>query len=145
MADPLAGDRLVASGAKHPFIVSAAASASLTLAAAAADVVGASVTFNTVQAAATVVVWGVFDVSVSVSAVVVALGLCSVDGVIQTAQATYQLEASSLRGTVSQVWAATLSGSGPHTIKLRGQLSTAGGTSVMNQTHTTITVMVNDF
>lgn len=147
MADLLAGDRIVASGLKHPFLQAAAASADLTLAATTtpSDITGASVTFNTVQSAASVVVWGVFDISVSVSGASVAEGLCSVDGVTQTAQGLTQLQTVGTRNTVAQVWAVTLSGSGSHTIKLRGMLSAAAGTAVFHQVHTTITVQVYDF
>jgi len=146
MADPLAGDRLVASAAKHPFFVSAAASADLTATTTtAADITGATVTFNTVQSAATVVVWGVFDTSVTSTGAALGQGLCSVDGVQQTAAAIQQLITSGLRQTVVQVWVATLSGSGSHTVKLRGNLNAAAGTAVFRQTNTTITVQVNDF
>lgn len=147
MADPAAGDRIVASNGKHPFDVNAAASADLTLSATTtpSDITGATVTFNTVQAAATVRVIGVFDVSVGTSAAALAEGICSIDGTAQTALAIAQLQTVGTRYTIVQVWTATLSGSGPHTIKLRGQLNTASGAATFHQTHTTVTVTVNDF
>lgn len=146
MADPLAGDRLVASAAKHPFVVSAAASANLTATTTTVtDITGATVTFNTVQSAAVVIVWGVFDIGVNTGAAALAEGFCSIDGVQQTAVAMTQLITTGIRGTVAQIWTATLSGSGSHTIKLRGALNTAAGSAAFNQTNTTITVQVNDF
>jgi hypothetical protein len=146
MADLNAGDRIVASGLKHPFQVAAAASANLTMTTTTVtDITGATVTFNTVQAAATVLVWGVFDTSVTSSGASLATGSCYVDGVAQTPAAIAQLQTVGTRYTIGQVWTATLSGSGSHTIKLRGNLNTAAGTAIFNQTHTTITVQVNDF
>lgn len=146
MADLNAGDRIVASGLKHSFWVAAAASANLTMTTTTVtDITGATVTFNTVQSAATVTVWGVFDTSVNTSGASLASGSCWVDGVSQTPQAIFQLITSGLRATITQVWTATLSGSGSHTIKLRGNLNSAAGSASFNQTHTTITVQVNDF
>lgn len=146
MADLNAGDRIVASGLKHPFYTSAAASASLTMTTTTVtDITGATVTFNTVQAAATVIVWGVFDTSVNTSGASLATGTCYIDGTAQTAAAIFQLITAGLRATITQVWTATLSGSGSHTIKLRGNLNAAAGSATFNQTHTTITVQVNDF
>ncbi len=146
MADLNAGDRIVASGLKHPFVVFAAASGNLTVTTATvADIPGATVTFNTVQSAADVVVWGVFDISVTATAASLAQGFCAIDGVAQTALAVQQLITAGLRQTVTQVWAATLSGSGSHTIKLRGNNNAASGTGLFNQTNTTITVQVYDF
>ena len=146
MADLNAGDRVVASGLKHPFVVSAAATGNLTVTTATvADIPGASVTFSTVQSAASVVVWGVFDTSVTGTAASLAQGYCTVDGVQQTASSIQQLQTAGLRQTVAQVWVATLSGSGSHTIKLRGNNPGAAGTGVFNQANTTITVQVYDF
>jgi len=146
MADLNAGDRVVASGLKHPFIVSAAASGALTVTTATVtDIPGASVTFNTVQSTAVVVVWGVFDTSVSVTAASFAQGYCTIDGTPQTASAIQQLQTAGLRQTVAQNWTATLSGSGSHTIKLRGNNPGAAGTGVFNLTNTTIVVQVYDF
>lgn len=146
MADLNAGDRIVASGLKHAFAVSAAASGSLTVTTATVtDITGATVTFNTVQSAASVVVWGVFDVSVTGTAASFAQGYCTIDGTQQTASQIQQLITAGLRQTLTQVWTATLSGSGSHTIKLRGNNPGAAGTGVFNQTNTTITVQVYDF
>lgn len=146
MADLNAGDRIVASGLKHPFIVSAAASANLTVTTTTiTDITGATVTFNTVQGTSTAVVWGVFDTAVTGTAASVAQGFCTADGVQQTAVATQQLQTAGLRQTVTQVWVVTLTGSGSHTVKLRGNNSGGAGTGVFNQTHTTITVQVYDF
>lgn len=146
MADLNAGDRIVASGLKHPFAVAAAASASLTATTTTVtDITGASVTFNTVQSAANVVVWGVFDVSVSSTGLSLATGSCNIDGTQQTAQAIFQLITAGLRATIAMVWQATLSGSGSHTIKLRGNLNAAAGTAVFNQTNTVVAVQVYDF
>jgi hypothetical protein len=145
MADLNAGDRVVASGLKHTFLVAAAASSNLSATTTTiTDIPGATATFNTVTAAANVVVWGVFDIATSVAAASVAVGHCSVDGVDQTAQALWQLVASA-RATVTQVWQAALSGSGSHTIKLRGALSAASGAAGFGSPHTTITVQVFDF
>lgn len=146
MADLSSGDRIVASGLKHPFTVSAAASANLVATTATVtDITGASVTFNTVQSAAVVVVWGVFDISVTTGAASLGQGFCTVDGTQQTALAIQQLVTTGLRQTVAQVWNVTLSGSGSHTIKLRGNNNNAAGTATFNQTNTTITVQVYDF
>jgi hypothetical protein len=146
MADLNAGDRIVASGLKHTFLVAAAASSNLTATTTTVtDIAGATVTFNTVQGAANVLIIGVFDIATSVAAASVAVGHCSVDGVDQTAQALWQLVTASARATVTQVWQAALSGSGSHTIKLRGALSVASGTAGFGSPHTTITVQVFDF
>lgn len=146
MADLNAGDRIVASGLKHPFVVSAAASGNLTVTTATVtDIPGATVTFNTVQSSSTVVVWGVFDTYVSATAASFAQGYCTIDGVQQTASSIQQLITAGLRQTVAQIWTATLSGAGSHTIKLRGNNPGAIGTGVFNQTNTTITVQVYDF
>lgn len=145
MADLNAGDRIVASGLKHPFVVAAAASANLAATTSTVtDITGASVTFNTVQIAANVVIWGVFDITTTSAATSTAVGHCSVDGTDQTAQALWQLVTATARGTIIQVWSATLSGSGSHTIKLRGAV-TGGGTGTFSMLHTTITVQVYDF
>ena len=58
--------------------------------------------------------------------------------------ANEELVTVNLRETVAQVWTATLSGSGSHTIKLRANVNN-GGTAVFNQIHTTVTVQVYDF
>lgn len=146
MADLNAGDRIVAAGLKHPFIVAAAASAGLTMTTTTiTDITGATVTFSTVQTAATVLVWGVFDTSVNTAGASLATGSCSIDGTQQTAFAIAQLQTVGTRYTIAQLWTATLSGSGSHTIKLRGNLNTAAGSATFNQTHTTVTVQVNDF
>lgn len=147
MADLNAGDRIVASGLKHPFAVAAAASGTLTATTTTVtDITGATVTFNTVQGAANVLIWGIFDITTSVAAgTTVAVGHCSVDGVDQTAQALHELTTANGRETVAQIWTATLSGSGAHTIKLRGALSAASGTATFGSPHTTITAQVYDF
>lgn len=145
MADLNAGDRIVAGGLKHPFVVAAAASGNLVATNTITDITGASVTFNTVTAAATVVVWGVFDISVGSTAAALAQGFCYVDGTQQTSTAVQQLITAGLRDTVAQVWSATLSGSGPHTVKLRGNNNAGSGSATFNQTNTTITVQVYDF
>lgn len=104
MADLNAGDRIVASGLKHPFVVAAAASANLAATTSTVtDITGASVTFNTVQSAASVVIWGVFDITTTSAATSTAVGHCSVDGTDQTAQALWQLATATARGTVIQV------------------------------------------
>jgi hypothetical protein len=146
MADLNAGDRIVASGLKHPFLNSAACSVALTVSGTAVtDITGATVTFNTVQSTSTVMILGVYDITVSTTGATV-IGHCSVDGTDQTAQALLQLTGSTgLRATVGQVWTATLSGSGSHTIKLRGALTVASGSATFNTTTTTITVMTYDF
>lgn len=146
MADLNAGDRIVASGLKHPFVVSAAASGSLTSTTATVnDITGATVTFNTVQLSANILVWGVFDISVGTSAASLAYGYCTADGNQQTARAVMQLVTVGLRDTVTQVWQVTLSGAGSHTVKLQGSLNGSAGSATFNQTNTTITVQVYDF
>lgn len=146
MADLAAGDRIVSSGLKHPFTVRAAASADTTPGAGAVvDLTGATVSFNTVQSAATVTVWGVFDMQcTSASAGNNSTGHCNIDGTDQTSQAVGSVTTVNQRGTVTQIWTATLSGSGPHTIKLQGG-NPAAGVTVFRGTHTSITVQVNDF
>ncbi len=143
MADLNAGDRIVAGGLKHPFVVAAAASGNLVATNTITDITGATVTFNTVTAAATVLIWGVFDITTTTAGNATAIGHCSVDGTDQTAQALHQLITLNCRETVAQVWTATLSGSGPHTIKLRGVLTSGGAT--FGTPHTTVTVQVYDF
>ena len=81
MTDLNAGDRIVASGLKHPFFVSAAANSNLTVTTATVtDIPGATVTFSTVQATAGVIVWGVFDIAVLGTALGVAVGFARSTG-----------------------------------------------------------------
>lgn len=141
---PLAGGRIKAANTPAPYVVSAACSGNLTTSSATpADIAGATVTFTTAQANASVMVIGVFDMTTS-STGGNGVGTCVLDGSTQSGQAVHGLVTTSDRDTVSQVWNVTLSSAGTHTIKLQGS-ATASGTVVFSNTHTTITVLVLDW
>lgn len=141
---PVAGARIKAANTPDPYIVSAACSSTLSISSAtAADIIGATITITTQQPNASVMVTGIFDITVS-STGGTGIGTCVVDGATQSGQAPKGLVTSGDRNTVSQMWNVALATAGSHTIKLQGA-GTGAGTAQFNTTHTTITALVLDW
>lgn len=145
MAQWAAGERVTASKLSTTWR-RASADAILALTPTETDIPGATITFTTTRDNVKVTVWGVFDVeSIGIAANGVVLGLLSVDGVSQTATATWQGDGDENRQTVTQVWTVDAGFAGEHTIKLRGdQVGGADGENRINPTHTTITAEIED-
>jgi hypothetical protein len=104
--------------------------------AAAADISGATLTFSTQYANTKVAIWAVFDVgsnSTVTTAWGIFVGTCLVDGVAPDGSESH---ATGVRGTVMQMWIATLGAAGNHTIKLQGAHSGGTDTATTYQTHT---------
>jgi hypothetical protein len=128
-----------------PYFMNAAASAPVTVTTTSpTDVTGATITFTTVQANASVLVIGVFDM-LTVSSGATALGTCIVDGSGTFGEAIHFLGATGARETVVQQWPITGLAAGSHTIKLQAMLSAASGSCTIGSTHTTITATVYDW
>nr|MDT0658020.1 hypothetical protein [Micromonospora sp. DSM 115978] len=105
------------------------------------DVVGATVTFDTVFDNAVYVAEAVFDMDgVTSGSTSVCIGMLNVDGVTDSAQALSQVGSASAssRVTAAQRWHGTLASAGSHTIKLMG--TTPSGGVKINAVHTTLTV-----
>jgi hypothetical protein len=142
---PTAGSRVKAANTPAPYFMNAAASAPVTVTTTSpTDVTGATITFTTVQANASVLVIGVFDM-LTVSSGATALGTCIVDGSGTFGEAIHFLGATGARETVVQQWPITGLAAGSHTIKLQAMLSAASGSCTIGSTHTTITATVYDW
>jgi hypothetical protein len=142
---PTAGSRIYAAHTPAPYVVNAACSAPVTVTSATpVDITGATITITTVQASATAVVIGIFDM-LTVTSGATALGTCIVDGSGTFGEAIHFLGATGARETVAQVWVVTALAPGSHTIKLQGSLSAASGSCTIGSTHTNITATVYDW
>lgn len=143
---PTAGGRIYAVHTPKPTLLSAACTLGLTQTTTTpADIPGCSITLTTANPNASVLVIGVFDISVVTGAAAVAVGNCVVDGSAQNGEATQQLVTTGLRQTVSQVWNVVLATATSHTIKLQGALTANAGSATYNSTHTTLTLTVYDW
>jgi hypothetical protein len=142
-----AGQRLTTTNLSQPFVVQAYCSSSLTQSTnTAADIVGATVTFNTVGTNVQALIQGVFDMATTTPAANFALGTCVVDGgAALGAECVLENDTTNYRGTGTQVWLVTLAAAGSHTIKLQGNLTSSAGVCTFNASHTGITVTVFDF
>lgn len=123
---------------------SAAASATLSATTTEQDISGATVAVTTQAANAKAIVIGVFNMRVvSASASAQVNGFLNVDGTTITAPVARLLSTTnSTRTTCVQCWEVTLPAAGAHTLKLRANISAAGGTYEILQPDTTITAMV---
>lgn len=110
-----------------------------------ADVTGATVTFSTTYANATVlVVWTADHNITGAGAGVVAIAQMNYDGTdVNTRQALMSLD-DVHRITVTQRDNITLVSAGSHTIKMRCQKTGAGGTDQLQTNHTGFTLVVFD-
>lgn len=141
-----AGERILAANMPGPYLLSAMASADTSVATTTlTDLTGASITFTTKTANATIEVDGTFDMQVGATGTAIATGHCIVDGVDQTSQATSSLTTAGQRTTSGQTWVVTIATPGTHTVKLQGALSANSGTCSFRSTHTTIRMLVLDF
>lgn len=121
--------------------LTAACTANVGLTTTEVDITGATVTFTTTKANATYLVTGSFYFAAASGAVTIASGKLNVDGTNRTAFAQFTgTSATTDRVSASQTWTGTLASAGSHTLKLRGVAGASGVT--VNDTHTTITVMV---
>lgn len=141
-----AGQTFKAANVPAPYVTDQNASADTTVSGTTlTDLTGATLTVTTRTAAATVEIVGTFDMQVVTTGTAIATGHCNVDGVDQPRQATASMTTTGQRGTNSQTWKATLSGTGAHVIKLQGMLSAASGSMTFKSTHTSLSVTVFDF
>lgn len=141
---PTAGGRIKAATTPAPYVVSAAASSSLTTGSSTpADIPGATVSITTAQPNAVVLVMGVFDITAASAAAVAAIGTCLLDGALQAGEAHHVINTASSRETVAQNWNVAIPTAGPHTIKFQG--ACGGGSAVFNSAHTTLTALVLDW
>lgn len=127
----------------QPVPYSAAASSDLGIGQTAQDIPGASITLTTVADNATYVAIGSFDFDGSGSGSTAnAFGRLVVDGVVQAAEALYQVSSASanVRSVITQTWSGTLAAAGSHTLKLQG--TTPSGGIEINATHTRLQVII---
>ena len=107
------------------------------------DIPGCTTTFTRSAAKPeTVLVWGIFDVDISVASTAAAVGSLVVDGVTQTASAIFRQNTAAGRATVTQMWIVSLNElvSASHTFKLQGSKSAALGTIQFNVDHTKMVI-----
>lgn len=144
-----AGQRVQGFNLPSPSTAYAVGSTGLTTSSATyADIVGATVTFNTVNSTAVVLVFGVSDISFNTQvAGAVATFQCVVDGNAQTSVGVFECKQTATnteRATVAQNWQVALATPGSHTIKLQGAVTSAA-TAAFRGTQTTLTVLILDF
>lgn len=121
----------------------AAASGALTTSTTDTDVPGASVTVVTARANAVAIIHGVYDITCSAFTTAgVGVGMCMVDGVLQTAQALFQPSVAGQRATVTQQWVVNLGASGSKVVKLQGRKTGGTNTITINANYTTLGVLV---
>lgn len=128
-------------------IVTAAASANLTLGTSPADITGASVSVTTQGISAIGVAIGTISFGISVGSAGTYLnGNVLVDGVSQSGNGSILCPADSTCAfhTITRAWSFALSTPGAHTIKLQAQKSAAGPTATAQLQHTGLTVIVLD-
>ena len=114
-----------------------------TVNAAAADVTGASITFTTTTANATVVAHFSADHIVSsASAGTISITFLSIDGVDDNARQGLLDMRTLTRVTVAQSYKFSLAAAGSHTIKLRCQKTAAAGTDQLQAGHTALVLNV---
>lgn len=105
------------------------------------DIVGATVTFTTINANAKYTARAVFDMDLIGASTTIIRGKLVVDGSTQAAEGLFEAEVTTDRSTVPQQWNGTLASSGSHTIKLRG--TTTANTNI-RLTHTTLSVTITE-
>ena len=141
-----AGQKLRASQMPAPYTVAALCSGNLVQSTTVLTAIpGATVTFTTRNATASVLIMGIFDITTTTGGTGTASGYCQVNGSTQSQQAIWDLVTAGARGTLSQTWTANLTTPGSQTIDLLANLNTASGSATFSATHTTITVLVMDY
>lgn len=130
----------------QPVPYDVAASSDLGVGQTAQDVPGASITLTTTTDNATFWAFATFDFDgVGTGSTSTAFGRLVVDGVVQAAEALYQVSSASasVRSVIPQMWAGTLASAGSHTIKLQGTTPGSAGNGVeINGTHTRLHVLI---
>jgi len=122
----------------------AASTSTLTVTNVETDVPGATLTLTVTGANAFAIVNGTFDYKTTTGvASQFFLGLLSVDGGDQTANATHDAAVSGVGGGCTQTWKVPLS-AGSHTLKLRAIVSSGAVVAIVGVGHTTITATVWD-
>lgn len=106
---------------------------------AATDITGATVTF-TPTVASYMLVTASFDIAANTAGDVY-LGSLVVDGVAQSALATFDAASNSDRKTVMQTWRVSLTVAS-HTIKLQGTRNSGSGSATYNADHTRFTYLL---
>lgn len=124
----------------------AAATTDLTLSGTAADVVGATYTFDTAYDNASAAVSWVVDFDTTNTTAAVGVCWINVDGVdVSNPQAILeQGTANDQRGTRPQQTTVVLPTAGPHTIKLVGQRASGSGGIEIHAVHTTLRIVVTE-
>lgn len=123
-------------------VIGARCSSSLTLTTSYQDVAGTSLTFTTVSAGAQVQLTIICDFELTAGAGA-ALGRPLLDGATMGTQTAVLLEAAN-RGTVAQVYPATIAAAGSHTLKLQASKTGGGGTGSAFSLHTGWTAVLID-
>lgn len=109
------------------------------------DVPGATVSFSTVTANAAYFVTSNFDSRVNtVAGTKIILGRLNVDGVVQTAEATFVGNFNGARVTSGQQWSGTLPLAGAHTLKLVAAIDVAGGDYRVLNFHSNLRVTITE-
>lgn len=142
----LAGETLTAGKLNRiqPAVYLEAATSALTMTTTTeTDVPGASITLTTLADGATYTAIGIFDAeALATSTTILMIGKLMVDGVVDSGTAVYAMDTLD-RATVAMVWQGVLSTAGSHTLKLRGNLSSAlatGGRFLQDDTKLQVTI-----
>ncbi|MEU2111817.1 hypothetical protein [Streptomyces sp. NPDC019507] len=145
---PLAGQTLTAGMVDRiqPRLYEGAATSALAVSTAVyADIVGASVTFETTTANAKFKAEAIFDASVTtVSGTNLMVGRLVVDGTPDSGGLAVHAMDTQDRDTIAQHWTGTLPASGTHTLKLQGGCTASGsgaGSFLQSDTKIVVTVM----
>lgn len=123
-------------------VIGARCSSTLTLTGSYQDIAGTSLAFATISANAQLQVTTVFDFELTAGAGA-ALGRPLLDGATLGSQTAVLLEAAN-RGTVAQVYTATIAAAGSHTLKLQASKTGGGGTGQAFTPHTGWTAVLID-
>jgi hypothetical protein len=118
----------------------AVASALVPAGSTAADVPGASVTFDTEVAGAVYQAVAVFDVDPTAATTALVNGRLAVDGVAVSPLALFAAEVGTDRITVTQIYQGTLGAAGSHTLKL---IATTNANQTI-QTNTSLTFTITE-
>jgi hypothetical protein len=123
-------------------IASAGSSADLTVSTTITDIASATVTFTTTKINALWVATCQFDMHATATSAGDSIrGYLAVDGTNQGGVALLTMDTVG-RATTAGVWTGTLAATGSHTLKLRGDKTTAGGTSQIRTSTTKLVVQV---
>ena len=103
-----------------------------------ADIVGATITLNTLTAAV-YTAEAVFDVDLTGATTTLTRGKLVIDGVTQTAEGNFQQGVATDRGTTPQIYRGAVSGAGSHTFKLT---ATIPASASIRDIHTNLIVVI---